>query len=561
MQSQVFASVSQADRTSTWFASIAITVLVWTSGSVACGHGSTGASAGTSVVAVGAQPARVTADAPTVTGKRGEAFRDPKPPVVNRLEPPVAPAPSVTAELTFHASPKPLATGAVTVEAPDFLGVGRQPFSPETRLLKNWPVGAGPARVWEFEKGTGYTAPAIAGDRLVYFHRVGNQARVECLHPATGQRYWQFHYPTEFEDRFGYNNGPRASPVIDSDRVFVYGAEGKFFCLELQTGRIMWQRDLSAEFGVPQDFFGVACTPLVVGDRVIINVGAPNGPCVAAFDKRTGRMDWGAGTEWGPSYASPVFAQVHGRPRVLVFAGGESRPPTGGLIVLNPTDGALDFSFPWRSDTFESVNAACPLVIGNQVFISANYGRGSALLDLLPDGGHRLAWTCDGLGTHWNTAVFDDQCIYGFDGHFENDSALCCVDRATGRLLWRQEPMWDESIEVNGRRRSVTVSTFRGTLLAVDGHYLCIGELGHLLWLDLSREGYRVLSRSWLFAARESWSPPVLSRGLLYVSQHTRGVVKGESPRLICFDLREKLANGESDARPATDDPKHARDQ
>ena len=88
-------------------------------------------------------------------------------------------------------------------------------------------------------KGTGYSSPGISGDRLVYLHRVGNRERVECLHPETGAKYWDFAYPTQFEDRYGYNNGPRASPVIDGDRVYTYGAEGKLHCLQLQTGQVV----------------------------------------------------------------------------------------------------------------------------------------------------------------------------------------------------------------------------------------------------------------------------------------------------------------------------------
>ena len=135
-----------------------------------------------------------------------------------------------------------------------------------------------------------------------------NEELLECLHAETGARYWKFSYPTQFSDRYGYNNGPRASPVIDGDRVYAIGAEGKLHCLKLETGQLIWKRDIAAEFKVPQDFFGVASTPLIEGDSLIVNVGAPGGPCVAAFDKGTGKMLWGAGDLWGASYASPVPA-------------------------------------------------------------------------------------------------------------------------------------------------------------------------------------------------------------------------------------------------------------
>jgi len=483
----------------------------------------------------------VVAAEPTTIKPAGETqssrSADPAPPKALSLESVAPPAAHSFPRLKFHAKPKPLADGAVTHDWTSFLGPTHNAVSAETMLLKVWPQDE-PKIVWEMTKGTGYTSPAIQGDRLVYLHRMGNEGIVECLHPETGEQYWEFRYPTRFEDRFGYNNGPRASPVIAGDRVFIYSAEGKLFCLKLDTGQVFWQRDLAREFKVPQDFFGTSTTPLVEGDLLIINVGAPNGPCVAAFDQRTGRMAWGAGDKWGPSYASPVPAVVHGKRRVFVFAGGESRPPTGGLLSIDPANGAVDFEFPFRSRVHESVNASCPVIVDDQVLISSNYFTGSALLRIKPDMSHEVVWTNKDLGTHWNTAVFKDGYFYGFDGHFTQDSALVCVDAATGKTVWREAPEWEESVELNGEQRRVFTSSGRGCLMLVDGRSLCLGEFGHLQWLDLSPQGYKELGRTWLFAAEESWALPVLSRGLLYVSQNTRSVFKREPSRLVCYDLR-----------------------
>jgi len=464
-------------------------------------------------------------------------FSDPAPPAVQTLPPMKALAPKNDPDVRFHSKPKPLPPRAVVEDWKSFRGATHDSISRETKLLVNWPNG-GPKLVWEMRKGTGYSSPAISGDHLVYFFRVSDVEKVVALHPETGEKYWDFSYPTKFEDRYGYNNGPRASPVVDGDRVYTFGAEGKLYCFKLQTGQVYWKRDLSAEFKVPQDFFGTASTPLIEGDLLIINVGAPHGPTVAAFDKLTGKMVWGAGDQWGPSYASPVPANVNGQRRVFVFAGGESKPPTGGLLSIDPADGAIDFAFPWRSRSYESVNAASPVVAGNQVFISASYKTGGALLNLLPDGKFNVAWTSQEIGTHFNTAVYKDGYLYAFDGRNEPDASLVCVEVNTGKLMWRTKPEWDEAFTVGGVERRERLGTFRGTLLYVDGHFLCLGELGHLLWMDLTPQGYKELKRTWLFAARETWSLPVLSHGLLYVSQHGREMLTGEPPRLLCYDLR-----------------------
>ena len=414
------------------------------------------------------------------------------------------------------------------------LGPTHNSISTETRLSRTLP----PPLVWEFAKGTGYASPAVASGRLVFLHRLGNQEFVECLHPETGASLWQFTYATAFEDRYGYNNGPRASPVIDGDRVYTMGAEGKLHCLDLATGKVVWKRDLRAEYKVPQDFFGTASTPLLEGRFLIINVGAPGGPTVAALDKTTGREVWRAGTEWGPSYASPVPAVVHGQRRVFVFAGGESDPPTGGLMSLDPATGKVDFVFPWRSRTRESVNASCPVIFDNKVFISASYRTGSALLEIRPDFTHKVVWTTQAVGLHFNTAIYRGGYLYGFDGRNEPDASLVCVDAATGKVAWRETPEWTETLGGRGVQRTQVLSTYRGSLLAADGQFLCLGEMGSLHWMDLTPARYKEVARTWLFPARESWALPVLSHGLLYIVQNTLDIDRNTSPRLLCYDLR-----------------------
>ena len=120
----------------------------------------------------------------------------------------------------------------------------------------------------------------------------------------------------------------------------------------------------------------------------------------------------------------------------------------------------------------------------------------------------------------------------------QGDASLACIEAASGRVVWREVPTWTETMTQAGRVREATLGTARGSLLAVDGQFLCLGEFGHLLWMDLTPEGYTEVSRAWLFAARESWTLPVLSRGLLYVTQNARDTVTGSPPRLLCYDLR-----------------------
>jgi outer membrane protein assembly factor BamB len=305
---------------------------------------------------------------------------------------------------------------------------------------------------------------------------------------------------------------------------------------------VRWKRDVLKDFKLTQNFFGVGSAPLLEGDRLILNVGAKGGPCVAAFDAKTGRMLWGAGDQWGPSYAAPIPATVLGKRRVFVFAGGESSPPSGGLLCIDPADGSVDFTFPWRGRRRESVNASAPVVFDNKVLVSESYGTGGALLELIAAADGKLAfkklWTNESFGTHFMTAVYQQGYLYGVDGHGPQDAFLVCVDAKTGNEVWRTQPEWKQTVQTRSGERTATFGTYRAWLMPVDGRYLCLGEFGHLLWTDLSPKGYGELSRAQLFLASESWTPPVLSRGLLYVCQNTPGMLDGGPPRLLCYDLR-----------------------
>ncbi len=472
-------------------------------------------------------------------------FSDPAPPTVSAPAPgAAAPAAKENADVTFHAAPRALAKEAVTQDWPCFLGPTHNGISTETKLLKEFPKG-GPKIVWEVAKGQGYSAPAIFGERLVLFHRVGDEEVVDCLDRETGRLFWRFSYPTAYGDRYGYSDGPRAGPAIDpaSGRVYTYGAEGKLHCLDLATGHCYWRRDLLKEFKLEQNFFGVGAAPLIEGDVLIINVGADGGPSVAGFDLKTGKMLWGAGDKWGPSYAAPVPAVFNGKRRVLVFAGGESRPPTGGLMCVDPKTGAVDFEYPHRSRTRESVNASAPVLVGgNRVFISECYGAGGVMLEVGPDFKAKEIWQSEKLGTHFMTAIYKEGFLYGFDGHGPLNCPLVCLDARSGDEKWREDPVFVEQLDTAQGPRARRLGLHRSQLLHLPGESrtLCLTEWGHLLWLDLNPNGYKELSRTFLFFAGETWTPPVVSHGLLYVCQNSRDPAKGTGARLICYDLRRE---------------------
>ncbi len=498
-----------------------------------------------------------------------EPFPDPAPPSFS--EPPASPPATPPQEfdrLTFHAAPKALPKDAVTSDWPSFLGPKDDAISPETRLLHRWPA-EGPARVWEARKGAGYTSPAIAGDYLVLFHALDDKEVIECLHPETGRRWWLHEYPIRYRDRFGYANGPRGSPAIQNGRVVTVGVTSVMTCLDLKTGHVCWRRDLAREFKVSQEFFGHGGGALLLDGLAIVNVGgheemaaedddmedrarklATPGLCVGAFDLKTGKLLWGVKDTWGASYATPIATTLHGKPRVLVFAGGESNPATGGLLCLDPKDGTVYERFPWRADDYTSATASSPVVIPgkNRVFISTAYPKGRPLggvmLEFDDQGKAREIWSSHQLATHWMNPVYLDGFLYAIDGELQQSAKLVCVDADTGKEKWRDDIIWEETALARpgrgGRPGSAPILGIqRASLLRVDGRFLVLSELGSLLWMDLTPEGAKIEARAPLFFAPHTWCLPALSRGLLYIMQNDDEQAVGTSgPRILCYDLR-----------------------
>ena len=421
---------------------------------------------------------------------------------------------------------------SVSAEWPRILGPADNGTTTESGLMRKFPA-EGLRAVWQMPLGSGMGGPAISGGRIVIFHRLGEKETVECRDAATGKQRWIFKYDAEYRPRYGGGSGPRTSPVMADGRVFVFGVSGFLHCLDLATGKAIWQHDCAREFSMRPAFFGFGSTPLVMGNRVIVQLGGVvEGKPVnsVAFDVATGKLLWAAEHEWGASYASSVPAKLHGRECVLVFAGGMSRPATGGLLVVDAADGKVLAAVPHRADMAESVNASSPVVASSEpgkaarIFVSETYTAGGLCVEIAKDFATGKAWLAPNFGMYWMTPLVRDGCLFGFTGQSEQLAELVCHDIASGRELWRDDL---------GRKFG------RANLLATADGVLCLGEFGDLAWLDLSAKGGKVIERAKLFDAPETWTPPALSHGLLYIQQNEPGR-DGTKPRLICYDLRAK---------------------
>jgi outer membrane protein assembly factor BamB len=443
---------------------------------------------------------------------------------------------------------------------PRFLGPRADNISRETGLIEKWPP-KGPPLLWSKAIGTGYGAPSVRGNRLVLHHRLGGEEIVESFDATTGATQWRHAYPSKFVDPYGYNNGPRCTPLLTSNRCYTFGAEGRLLCLVLETGQPVWQRDTAKDWQVPEAFFGVGSTPLLEEDKLIVMVGGQPNAGVVALDAKTGRTIWESvgrtnwegvvtigwraeapyrwtGVEKLASYSTPVAATIHGRRHLLCLM-------RQGLVSLNPTNGEVNFSRWFQSQANDSVNAMCPLVQDDLVLISAAYYRvGAVLLRVKPDGkSFDEVWripeqpmlrdpatgqfTQPVLEIHWNTPVLHNGHLYAFSGRNEPDATFRCVELTSGKLMWNRDERWPGHPPPGTKAQPPVYG--RGSAILAEGKLITLGEGGLLGLFRVNPQLDEEISR-WQVPDLHypCWAAPVLSRKKLYLRSEDR---------LVCLNL------------------------
>lgn len=391
------------------------------------------------------------------------------------------------------------------VDWPQFLGPQRDGVYQGDDVIQQWPHG-GPTILWHLQVGEGWSAPVAVDGKLILFHRVNDSEKLDCLEATTGKPIWQASDPTAYQDDFGFDQGPRATPVIARGHIFTFGAEGRLNCREFDNGKLVWTVNTKARFGQDKGYFGMACSPLVEEDAVILNIGG-HGAGIVAFDRNNGKTLWEA-TDDAASYSSPTAATIAGKRYVLVFT-------RAGLAALEPSSGKVFFQFPWRAGIDASVNAATPLVIDDDVFISASYQTGAALLHF-DEKNPRVVWSGDDiLSNHYSTSVYHGGFLYGFDGRQEQGQHLRCVEAKTGKVRWSEDDFG------------------AGTLMLVDRPtaplLLILSEKGELVMAPATPDGFKPMGRKELIGF-ETRAYAALAHGLYFA----RG-----KRELVCVDLRK----------------------
>jgi outer membrane protein assembly factor BamB len=367
---------------------------------------------------------------------------------------------------------------------PEMQGRGRRSVWNETGILRQFPAEGLTVR-WRAPIGPGYSGPAVAGGRVFvtdYDKRDGGGAeRVVCLDEQTGRVLWVYENPEAAYDTFTYNNGPRATPTVDDDRVYVLGAAGDLYCLDAQAGDLRWKLNIPARFEAPVPTWGFAGAPLVYGDLLISPAGGPENARLVALNKMTGDEVW---------RALPVPSNIGYSPPVLIAAGGVDQLihlVPGELASLNPQSGDIYWRVPFEEDP----PVATPVVDGDRLLISG-FHKGSCMIRLAADepaaeelwrGPGTDEFAPEGLNALMCTPAIKDGYVYGVSSYGQ----FRCLDAATGAQVW-------ETLEVVGENARWA------NAFIVRNHdvFFINNDRGELIIADLAPTGYRELARTHL---------------------------------------------------------------
>jgi outer membrane protein assembly factor BamB len=373
------------------------------------------------------------------------------------------------------------------IDWPQWRGPDRNGVSQETGLLKQWPP-SGPPLVWSSSNlGAGYGSLAVVGDRIFVQGLRGRDSIVSVLNRADGKGVWSKTIGPGGENDRG--SGPRGTPTVEGDRLYVLTETGELVCLRIQDAAILWRRNILKEFGGRNINWLLSESPLIDGNNIIVSPGGRNAGIVA-LDKSTGKTVWTSkelSDEAG--YASAIVADVQGVRTVMTLTGEAG-------IGVRASDGKLMWSH--RGVANSTANITTPVFHDNKVFYTSAYGTGGALLGLQAQGGEvkaqEIYFTRD-MQNHHGGVVLLNGYLYGF-----NNAILTCLEFATGKMMWRHR------------------SVGKGSLTYADGHLYLLGEDNVVGLAEASPAAYREKGRFEIAdSGLPSWAHPVVSGGRLYI--------------------------------------------
>lgn len=374
---------------------------------------------------------------------------------------------------------------------PCFQGAGRDSTTTET--VAGDPETFKPA--WKASVGAGYSSVAVVDGRAYTMGNTADKDAVFCF-DANGVQVWKSEYACGSAAK-NYP-GPRCTPAVDGGLVYSLSREGHFRCVDANTGDLKWSKEMAKDFSAKPPQWGFACSPVIVDEWVIIDVGT-----VVAFKKATGEKVW-ASAAYAPGYSTPRAFELKGKKMLAVFNGF-------GLVLLNQADGKELAKHPWKTNY--DVNAASPVIIDDKIFISSGYGTGCALLEVA-DKGLDLKWQNKNMSNHYATCVYDNGFIYGIDGGAGGKGKLVCLDAATGAAKWSQAGLGT------------------GALTRIGDKLLVQGETGDLGVFEIKSDAPKAVGKPLKVLTGTCWTQPVLVGGKI--------LCRNDKGDLVCLDAGGK---------------------
>ena len=384
-------------------------------------------------------------------------------------------------------------SSAFAADWPQFLGPTGNGYSPETGLNVDW-VNKAPQELWRISlSDDGYAGPSVADGKLFIIDHKDADDIVRAIDITTGKDVWQFIYADAAKSNYGFS---RATPVFDGGRLYVLSRLGKLHCLDAKTGEKVWMRDIIADFKGRRPGWDMAMSPYIDGENVIVIPGGPNA-AVAALNKMTGETIWQGGGSDVPGYATPTVAAINDKRQYLIF--------TAAVVMgVDPDNGSVLWSYPWK--TGSDVNAPVPIAVGNAVFVTTNYGKGAALIDITAEG-PVARWESKTIQSRFQTPIYSDGHIFTTT----EANRLMCVDVHTGEIKWQQNGFgWGG------------LAAFDGKLVVMDA------RSGDVVLANNSSVEYTELGRIKPLGG-ESWTAPIIANGCLFIRN---------KQALVCLDLK-----------------------
>jgi outer membrane protein assembly factor BamB len=385
---------------------------------------------------------------------------------------------------------------------PQILGPQRNGVAEGEKLDKLWTGTKGPKEVWKMPVGSGLAGVAVSGRTTYVVHRKGDQELLEAVDALTGTKKWKATWPTDYRDTIAGDNGPRCVPLVHEGHIYALGAAGNLACVHSIDGKIVWTKNIASEYKAPLGYFGVGSTPIIDSGVLIVNVGGPSEKAgIVGFDPKTGDELWKSVVDTA-SYSSPVATTVDGVRHVLCITRLK-------CVSLDPKNGNVRFEFPFGARG-PTVNGATPLVIKNNLLVTASYGVGATFAKIEATSAE-IIWSGDDiLSSQYSTPVFSDGYVYAVDGREDAGSArVRCFDPFKKTIAWEKEEFG------------------LATPILVGKKLLLMKTNGTLVVIAAEPQGYHELAEAKLFDDTTR-ALPALANGLLYVR---------DSGTLKCFNL------------------------